>query len=210
MGVILDVILLVVFIACIISGACRGAVRTLAGLAGLAAAVFLSPQLGKWLSGVLPAFKGQSQAMREVLCTVLAFVLILVAVGLLCRLLDALCRLPGLHAINRVFGGIFGGVKGVLLVMLVCAVLRLLLPVLAVKYPDKVQLKDFSSSVVLQMPENSSSAASSHSSGTSSPMKSEAEQKVRAFVDKLPADVRNPVYTFYQKVLREGVQTNVK
>ncbi|MCH3972441.1 MAG: CvpA family protein [Oscillospiraceae bacterium] len=205
-GTIVDIILLVIFIVCIVKGAGKGAVLTVAGLVGLIVAVIFSPRFGKWISSILPAGTAKDKSMRDILCTILAFVLIMVAAGLLCRLLDRVCRLPGLHALNHILGGVLGAVKGVLLVMLVCALLRLSLPLLAEQFPDKVQLSSFSSSAMLQLKQNSSASASSQSSGWGA----QAQKSIQGFINKLPEKVRNPVYSFYEKILREDVQANAK
>ncbi|WOC31668.1 MULTISPECIES: CvpA family protein [Caproicibacterium] len=204
MGIAVDVVLLVILIACVAAGAHKGAVRTLAGLAGVVAAVLLSPRLGTWLAGVLPWVKQENHYAGSVLYTVLAFLLILFAAWLLGRLLNTVCRLPVLHGINRVFGGIFGGVKGVLLVLLLCALLRLSLPLLAVKYPDKIQLSSFDDSVVLQLQEAPVSAASSGSKSAGADIR----QKTQTFLAKLPEQIRNPVYAWYDKLLRGDVQAH--
>ena len=206
MGVVVDIALLVILIVCIIVGAGKGAARTLAGLVGLIAAVLLSPRLGSWLAGVLPWFKSENKVTSNIVCTIIAFALILIAAGLIGRLLSIVCQLPVLHGINRVLGGILGGVKGVLLIMVLCALLRLTLPLLAVKYPDKIQLSSFDDSVVLQLQEPPVSAASSSSTASGAAV----QQKVQTFFNQLPAEIRNPVYSLYEKLLRGDVQANAK
>lgn len=204
MGIVVDIALLVILIICIIAGARTGAVRTLAGLVGLVAAVLLSPRLGTWLAGVLPWVKKENKIAGNIIWTIIAFIIIMIAAGLLGHLLNMVCQLPVLHTINRTIGGILGGVKGILLVMLLCALLRLALPLLSVKYPDKIQLSSFDDSVVLQMQEPPVSAASSGSKSASAVV----QEKVQAFWGQLPGAIRNPVYAWYEKLLRGDVQEN--
>ena len=216
MGIAVDVILIVVLIACIIAGASKGAARTLAGLVGLVAAVLLSPRLGTWIAGLLPAAKTTEPFALKLLCTVVAFIMILILAGILGHLLNLACRLPVLHTVNRVFGGIFGGVKGVIAVLLICALLRLALPVLAVKYPDKVQLSSFSNSAFLRMQESPVSAASSKAKtkpqqNTADNLKkagNQIQQKVQQAIQGLPKSVTNPVYSLYDNLLRGDVKAN--
>ena len=68
-------------------------------------------------------------AARSVLYGVLymiSFVLLSVALHLLVRMLDAVLRLPGLHGLNAVGGGVAGILEGALLLFLAVWVLRLL------------------------------------------------------------------------------------
>ncbi|HCC02182.1 MAG TPA: hypothetical protein DHW78_10750 [Ruminococcaceae bacterium] len=210
MGVAIDIILIIVLIACIIAGANKGAARTLAGLVGMIAAVLLSPHLGKWLAGVIPIMKKQDPFAAKIICTILAFLLILIFAGIVGHLLTAVCRLPVLHTVNRVFGGILGGVKGVIAVMLICALLRLALPLLALKYPKNIPLSGFHDSVVLQMQEAAAPSTPNNSKLASNVKKAGTQitQKMQEAFTKLPKSVRNPVYTLYDKILRGDVKAD--
>lgn len=186
MGTVLDGILIALGILCVVLGFVNGAVRSLIGLVGLIVGAWLAPGAGKWLTGLFSPMDFLGHALAQLLCTMIAFVAIQVLVGLVGRLLDLLCKLPGLHLINRVLGGVVGAVKGVLLVMVLCVLLRLFLPVLAQKYPDQIQLESFSDSQLVKLPAQ-----------TEKPANSQEWDK-------------NPLYSFYQQFLREGIDPNAK
>ena len=186
MGTVLDGILIALGILCVVLGFVNGAVRSLIGLVGLIVGAWLAPGAGKWLADLFAPADFLGHAFAQILCTAIAFAVIQVLVGLIGRLLNLLCKLPGLNLINRILGGVVGAVKGVLLVMVLCVLLRLFLPVLAQKYPDQVKLESFSDSQLVKLP---------------------------AQVEK-PADSQqrdhNPLYSFYQQFLREGIDLNAK
>jgi len=60
---------------------------------------------------------------------------------LIATALDAVFKLPILHQVNSLLGGVFGLLKGVVVVFLLCAALQFTLPYLAAKYPNITQQK---------------------------------------------------------------------
>ena len=97
----------------------RGVVAELVGLVSwlgsLLAAKLLAPSVGDWLSGSLKP---------HALAVVAAFIGVFLLARLLQTLLTSSAGAAGLGGVNRLLGGVFGAVKGVLavtLVVLVCA-----------------------------------------------------------------------------------------
>lgn len=67
-----------------------------------------------------------AEVVAGVLVFVVAFLVITVAWFLLSRVLDLAARLPVLHGLNRLLGGLFGLLKGALVLFLAAWVVRLL------------------------------------------------------------------------------------
>ena len=67
-----------------------------------------------------------AQSMLYGVLYMLSFVLLTLALHLLVRMLDAVLRLPGLHGLNAVGGGLAGLAEGALLLFLAVWALRLL------------------------------------------------------------------------------------
>lgn len=146
MGTILDVILLVVILGFVISGFKIGLVRSLVELVGYVFAVMASVTLASRFTGLVGSliFHSKTQnilqlAITKVLTTVLLFVLLQMLVRMIAGALDTVFRLPVLHQVNSLLGGVFGLFKGVLVVFLLCAALQLMLPLLIEKYPEFAQ-----------------------------------------------------------------------
>lgn len=181
MGLLVDIVVGLAFVLCLIGGVRRGAARSLAGLVGFVAALFLAPQVGAWLMGLWPVPGPVDRFLLSLLCTALAFAAICAVAGLVGRLLDLVCQLPVLHLLNRVLGGVVGAAKGLVLAFVMAALLQLLLPTLSAKYPQQVRQQDYQNSVVLKLSD-------------------------AGLDDDKQAQVWNPVYAFYERILREGVQ----
>lgn len=156
MGTILDVILCVIVLCFVISGYRVGLVRSLIELVGYLVAVIASVVLANRLTGVvytyffkLTAVDMLNYAIAKVVTTAVIFVLLRLLVRTVATALDAVCRLPILHLANSVLGGVFGFLKGVLVVFLLCAVLQLMLPLITAKYPNITQ-KEIGKSCIYQ------------------------------------------------------------
>lgn len=148
MGTILDIILCVIALCFIIPGFRIGFVRSLVELVGSIFAIVASIALA---NRFIPAvctflFKTASvdaldYAIAKVITTAIIYVLLQMLVRLVSRALDTVCRLPILHQVNSLLGGVFGLLKGVLVVFLLCAVLQLTLPLISAKYPSVTKQK---------------------------------------------------------------------
>ena len=148
MGTILDIILCVIALCFVISGLKIGLVRSLVELVGWIFAIIASVMLSnRFVPAVcMLLFKTKSvdvlnYAIARVITTVVIFVLLQLLVRLVANALDAIFRLPILHQVNSLLGGILGLLKGVLLVFVFCAILQLTLPLIAAKYPNITKQK---------------------------------------------------------------------
>lgn len=148
MGTFFDLALLVVLLIFIISGLRRGFVRSLLELVGCIAALALTvkysgqlaeaarPFLEKWL----PSLAANRTLMR-VLVAVAVFVVLEIVVYLIVSAVDRLFRLPVLRQINALLGGVFGFLKGVAVLLFLCAAVRFFVPAPPVKNPVWQQIE---------------------------------------------------------------------
>lgn len=143
MGVILDVILCVIVLCFVVWGFKIGLVRSLVELIGyilaIIAAFVLSDSLADTVSIYLPKLRPVtvfSHTVIKVICMIVIFVILQLLVQLAARALDTVFKLPVLHQVNSLLGGILGLAKGVLAVFFICAVLQLMLPIIAEKFPN--------------------------------------------------------------------------
>ena len=135
MGTFFDLALLVVLLFFVISGLRRGFVRSLLELVGCIAALVLAvkyagqfaaairPYLEKWLPHL-----GSSSTLGQVLAAAVLFVALEIVVELIVSAADHLFRLPVLHQINALLGGVFGFLKGVAVLLFICAAARFFIP----------------------------------------------------------------------------------
>lgn len=143
MSTAFDVILLAALAAFVVAGFRRGFVRSLLELAGyllaLVASASYSGALAQKLIPVLSKVKQLGPltgVTARILSTVLIFVVLQILVHILVGVADQLFRLPVLHQINALLGGVLGFAKGCLVLLLVCTVARMLLPAAAAVKPN--------------------------------------------------------------------------
>ena len=97
--------------------------------------------LGKSLSGSASAAAPKAADMiapiiisfTKIILTILIFFLFIMLVRLIAKAMDMVCKLPVLHQMNSLFGSIFGLLKGIIVVMLLCALLQIAVPMLKEK-----------------------------------------------------------------------------
>lgn len=112
---VMDWAALAVLLVSIAVGLWRGLVLELMSLAGWVVAYFGAP----WLAPLLLPWIRVSQAeWKGMAAVVLAFVLILIVCSLLARLIRLLIHATPLVWMDRALGGLFGIVRGVLLLLL--------------------------------------------------------------------------------------------
>lgn len=157
MGTVFDIIFAVILLGFVISGFRAGLIRSLVGLVGSVFAVVAAIALANRFSGLIASwmFRGRTGnilelALAKVAATVLIFVLLHILINMIIGALDTVFRLPVLHQVNMLFGGVFGLLKGVLVVFLLCAVLQLAAPAIAMKYPELSQ-KEIGQSCIYQI-----------------------------------------------------------
>ena len=108
----LDIVLVIVLIACVIEGLKRGLARTGIGFIATIFGLFC----GLWFYGVVGAYFTGIVSSREI-ANLIGFLLIFVVVvaigAALSRLLERLFKLVHLTWLNRLMGGAFGFLRGV-------------------------------------------------------------------------------------------------
>lgn len=143
MGTTLDVLLCVLVLCFVIAGFKIGLVRSLVELVGYVFAIIASIVLADFLADTISTYlvklspmTGLSHTVIKIISMIIIFVALQLLVQAASRALDAVCKLPVLHLANSLLGGVFGLIKGALVVFLVCAVLQLALPLITAKYPN--------------------------------------------------------------------------
>lgn len=121
-----DLAFLIVLGVSVLVGLWRGLVFELVSLLGWLVAFVLANTFGAMLGDALPV-SPSFVALRTWIGWALVFVLVLIACGLLARLLRALIAATPLSFVDRLLGGLFGAVRGVL-VLVVVGMLVLLSP----------------------------------------------------------------------------------
>lgn len=117
------------------SGFRRGLIRSLVdllgGVAALIAAVVFSQSFVGWARAFLGASAPQwmsDPVLSKVAAVLMLFVLFEALIQAVASLLNHVFRLPGLRQLNALFGGVLGFGKGAVVVLLLCASLRVSLP----------------------------------------------------------------------------------
>ncbi|MCY1713773.1 CvpA family protein [Caproiciproducens galactitolivorans] len=143
MGVVLDLLFCMIALCFVVSGFKRGLVRSLAELIGYFFAIAASFALSDYLTAAVCGYLNKRQAVTpldrtflKVISILVIFIVLQILVQMAARALDAVCRLPGLHAINSLLGGVLGLLKGILVVLVLCVLLRFALPYLSSKFPQ--------------------------------------------------------------------------
>ncbi|HVX67432.1 MAG TPA: CvpA family protein [Bryobacteraceae bacterium] len=126
----LDIILGLILLLSVIGGLRKGIARTGIGFA----AVILGLFCGLWFYGLAGGFLGafiSSRPLANLVGFLAIFVLVLLLGGVVTALIERLLKLARLSWLNRLVGGAFGAVRGIL----TCAVVVLVLMVFSTKGP---------------------------------------------------------------------------
>jgi len=114
----LDLAALAIVLLFFLLGLKRGLVREVISLAAWLVAFFLAGRLAQWLGPHLPGMT--EGGLRDAVAMGLAFIAILLAAMLLSMVLKGLVKVVGLSLEDRLLGGVFGLLRGgVVLVLLV-------------------------------------------------------------------------------------------
>lgn len=109
-----DLVVIAVLLVSLLLGVWRGLVYEVLSLIGWPLA-WLSSKL--FAASVAPLLPGKQEALRVALAYVLVFVATLIIWGLLVWLLSKLIKAAGLGGMDRALGGLFGLVRGVLVIL---------------------------------------------------------------------------------------------
>ncbi len=151
---VLDLIFLIIFLGFMISGFKIGLVRSLVGLIGSVFAMVASVILANRFSGLIASLLLQGKSgnvleltLTRVIVTVVIYMLLQMLVRMVVGALDTVFHLPLLHQVNQLLGGVFGLLKGALVIFLLCAVLQMTIPVFSIKNPNFVSKQIISSCI---------------------------------------------------------------
>jgi membrane protein required for colicin V production len=109
----LDFFLLVILVLTVILGIFKGLVRQVIGLVAVVAGLVLASLYYEGAAGIFAAFI-ENTLLCNFLGFLLIFVVVLIAGAILGHLITKAMKGP-LALVNRLFGGVFGAVKGVLI-----------------------------------------------------------------------------------------------
>ena len=107
-------------------GAWRGLVHELMSLVGWVAAFFVAQWLAQDVAQWLPLWREAAPQVRYAVSFVLVFVASMFAAALVSWLLGKVVSTAGLKPVDRSLGGIFGLVRGVVVLLVIAVVVHLL------------------------------------------------------------------------------------
>jgi membrane protein required for colicin V production len=112
-----DLVLLAVLALSVLLGLWRGLIYELMAILGWVVAYFACPHVAPWIAPWLPAER-LGPALLQALSLVLGFLAVLIVWGLSAKLLRALVHATPLSIADRLLGGGFGVLRGVLIALL--------------------------------------------------------------------------------------------
>lgn len=113
-----DIAILVVLALLLLKGLWLGLIHELCGLAGLGLGAILAARYHTTLAGTLPAWSALPPWLGRALCFALLFLVTVACFALLGMVLSRFFKLIFLGGLNRVLGGLFGLLQGLLLLSL--------------------------------------------------------------------------------------------
>ena len=112
----LDIILLCLLGLLIFNGIRKGFIISLASLVALILGIWAAVHFSGYMSGWLDKTFHPSGTWLPVLSFTLTFLLVVISVMIIAKLLEKVVKTVGLGLLNRIAGGLFGLVKGVIIV----------------------------------------------------------------------------------------------
>jgi len=109
-----DFAVIAIMLVSLLLGVWRGLVYEVLSLAGWPVAFLVSKWFGGSLASLMP---GEQETMRFALAYVVVFIAVLIAWGILAWLLSRLVKAVGLGWLDRVLGGLFGALRGGLVIL---------------------------------------------------------------------------------------------
>ena len=119
-----DLVLLGMFLLSVLIGLWRGFVFEIVSLLGWLVAFIIANSAGPFLADLVPLDSASPQ-VRLWAAYIVVFVLVLLTCTLLARLLRALISATPLSFVDRLLGGIFGVVRGALILVVVATLVTL-------------------------------------------------------------------------------------
>jgi membrane protein required for colicin V production len=119
-----DITLLTILSVSVLVGLWRGLTFEVISLLGWLVAFVIANSCGPMLADVLPVAPPGS-GLRMWICYALVFFFVLISCALLARMLRALISATPLSAVDRLLGGVFGVVRGALVLVIVATLVSL-------------------------------------------------------------------------------------
>ncbi len=119
-----DAVLAAVLLVSVVMGLARGVTYELMGLTGWVVAYFAAAWLVPQVAPHIPVGL-QESALNQSATLVVCFIGVLVAWGLLARVISLLVKATPLSFLDRVLGAVFGALRGGVLLLLVATVVAL-------------------------------------------------------------------------------------
>ena len=119
-----DIVLLAVFLLSVLVGLWRGFVFEIVSLLGWLVAFVIANSAGPFLADLVP-LGGTDPQVRLWVVYIVVFVLVLLTCTLLARMLRALVSATPLSFIDHLLGGVFGVVRGALVLVVVATLVTL-------------------------------------------------------------------------------------
>ena len=115
----LDIIILSLVALLVINGVMKGFIISLASLIALVLGIYIAVNFSNYIEVVLKDHLHPGQTWLPILSFTITFLIVVIVVMLLAKALEKLVDLVGMGILNHIFGGIFGLIKGVLLVSVI-------------------------------------------------------------------------------------------
>ena len=126
MAILLDLLVVLLLGASIVSGWRRGFIKVFGGLLALVAATLVSAWLSEPVAALFTPKSSADPAMVQLLCVVVLFAVTYALVAFLLRSLNLIAKLPLIKQVNKVLGLAVGVLSGLLWMMFVVCALQML------------------------------------------------------------------------------------
>lgn len=121
-----DIVIIIALLVGVVRGFSSGIIRQVAGIVGIVLSLLFALHLMGPLGDQFSETTGWATGFTAVLAFLVVFVAIQIGMFFAARLIDRVVGLLRLTILNRVAGGIFGGLKAALLVSVFLIILRVL------------------------------------------------------------------------------------
>jgi len=125
---VLDIIILCFIGFLVFNGIRKGFIISLASLIALGLGIYAAVHFSNYIEKILADQINPSSSWLPILSFALTFLVVVVLVMLIAKALEKMVDLVGMGILNHIFGGIFGFIKGVLVVSVLLFIITSLDP----------------------------------------------------------------------------------
>lgn len=126
---IVDIALLLIFIAFTVTYSARGFAKTVLRFVSFVASIVLSKVFAApatdWVLSNTKFLSGIERHLAQMIVTVLMFLLLIVVLRWVTTLINKLFKIPVLKQANKILGGVFGAVNGLIVVIILSVCLQI-------------------------------------------------------------------------------------